>query len=67
MNVINKGDFAITNFQDRTTMSFKIPSKQKMDFVAGLRNSQQSFNRRCQIEMTLVLAEAAKRISIVVP
>lgn len=40
MNVINKGDFAITNFQNKTTMSFRIPSKQKIDFVAGIKISQ---------------------------
>ena len=40
MNVINKGDFAITNFQDKTTMSFRMPSKQKIDFVAGLKTLQ---------------------------
>jgi predicted aspartyl protease len=40
MNVINQGDFAITNFQEKTTMSFRIPSKQKIDFVEGLKTSQ---------------------------
>jgi hypothetical protein len=40
MNIINKGDFAITNFQGKTTMSFRIPSKQKIDFVEGLKTSR---------------------------
>ena len=33
MNFITKGDFAITNFQGNTTMSFRVPSLQKLDFV----------------------------------
>jgi hypothetical protein len=42
MDVITKGDFAITNFQEKTIMSFRIPSKQAIDFVAGLKNNQLS-------------------------
>jgi len=33
MNVITMGDFAITNFQGQTTMTFRVPSIQKIDFV----------------------------------
>ena len=33
MNVINKGDFAISNFQGNTVMSFRVPSMQRIDFV----------------------------------
>ena len=33
MNIITMGDFAITNFQNKTTMSFRIPSLQKIDFL----------------------------------
>ena len=40
MNIINQGDFAITNFQGKTTMSFRIPSKQKIDFVDGIKGSK---------------------------
>ncbi len=32
MNVINRGDFAISNFGGKTTMSFRTPSLQKIDF-----------------------------------
>lgn len=39
MNIINLGDFAITNFQGKTMMSFRIPSLQKIDFVEGSKNS----------------------------
>jgi uncharacterized protein YchJ len=41
MNVITKGDFAITNFQGNTTMTFRVPSLQKLDFVAGMKAGQQ--------------------------
>jgi predicted aspartyl protease len=37
MDVISKGDFAITNFQDKTVMTFRIPSIQKIDFVEGIK------------------------------
>jgi len=34
MDVICKGDFAITNFQGNTTFSFRMPSMYEIDFVA---------------------------------
>lgn len=40
MNIIQKGDFAITNFQGKTTMTFRVPSLQIMDFVNGIKTSQ---------------------------
>lgn len=40
MNVITKGDFAITNFQGQTVMSFRVPSIQKIDFVEGIKNGK---------------------------
>lgn len=33
MGVISKGDFAITNKNEKTTFSFRIPSKEEIDFV----------------------------------
>lgn len=33
MNVITNGDFAVTNFQGDTIMSFRVPSMQKIDFL----------------------------------
>ena len=33
MDVISKGDFAITNKNEKTTFSFRIPSKEEIDFV----------------------------------
>ncbi len=38
MDVISKGDFAITNFQGQTVMTYRVPSIQKMDFVSGIKN-----------------------------
>jgi hypothetical protein len=32
MNIITMGDFAITNYQGNTTMSFRVPSLQTIDF-----------------------------------
>ncbi len=39
MNVINLGDFAITNYSGKTMMSFRIPSVQKIDFVRGINGA----------------------------
>ena len=33
MNIITKGDFAVTNYQGNTTMSFRVPSLGKIDFT----------------------------------
>ncbi len=33
MDVITIGDFSITNFEDKTTMSFRLPSCGEVDFV----------------------------------
>lgn len=37
MDVITKGDFAVSNFQNQTTLTFRFPSHQHMDFVAEAR------------------------------
>lgn len=37
MDVISKGDFAVTNFRDTTAMSFRIPSLQTIDFIEGIK------------------------------
>ena len=36
MDIITKGDFSITNFQGKTVMSFRVPSLEKIDYVAQL-------------------------------
>lgn len=38
MDIISKGDFAITNFQGKTVMTYRVPSIQRMDFVAGIKS-----------------------------
>ena len=42
MDVISRGDFAISNFNGDTVMSFRIPSVQKIDFVE-LQNAKKPF------------------------
>jgi len=46
MNVVNKGDFAITNYHGKTTMSFRVPSVQKIDFVTSMRETKQVVNTK---------------------
>ncbi len=40
MDIITKGDFAITNFNGSTIMSFRVPSIQHIDFVDGIFHSK---------------------------
>ena len=37
MDIISKGDFAVSNYNGKTVFSFRIPSKSTLDFVAGIR------------------------------
>ncbi len=39
MDIISKGDFAITNYQGKTIMSFRVPSFQVIDFVKGTKQN----------------------------
>jgi hypothetical protein len=41
MNIITMGDFVVTNYQENTVMTFRVPSLQKIDFVAGIKTGQQ--------------------------
>jgi hypothetical protein len=41
MNIITRGDFAVTNYLGNTTMSFRVPSLQKIDFVTDINKKQQ--------------------------
>jgi predicted aspartyl protease len=34
MNIINAGDFAVSNFQGKTVFTFRFPSVERIDFVA---------------------------------
>ena len=45
MNVISKGDFVISNFEGRTSMTFRVPSLQRIDYVAEISE----FNRIVKI------------------
>lgn len=38
MNVINMGDFSISNYSGRTVMSFREPSQRVIDYVEGIRS-----------------------------
>lgn len=40
MDIISRGDFAVTNFGGKTTFSFRVPSTQKIDFVDEFKNSK---------------------------
>jgi predicted aspartyl protease len=40
MNIISMGDFAITNFDGSTIMTFRVPSQQRIDFVRGIKESK---------------------------
>jgi len=48
MDIISLGDFAVTNANDKTTFSFRIPSVQEIDFIpdAQENNVMESGNRR---------------------
>lgn len=43
MDIINRGDFAITHRDGKTTFSFRIPSTGHIDFVEEHKNQQQVF------------------------
>lgn len=39
MDIINQGDFVVSNYQGKTVFSFRMPSESVMDFVAGIKAS----------------------------
>lgn len=41
MNIITKGDFAVTNYNGNTVMTFRVPSMQVIDFVEGMKQGHQ--------------------------
>jgi len=47
MDIIGLGDFAVTNTNDKTTFSFRIPSVQEIDFIPDTQehNIMESGNR----------------------
>ena len=46
MDIINLGDFAVTNFKGRTCMSFQCPSARRIDFVKEIRSVNAPKKRR---------------------
>jgi len=42
MDIISKGDFAVTNYDKKTVFSFRMPSSKKIDFVAEIKTPAQS-------------------------
>lgn len=47
MDIISSGDFSITNFNMKTTFSFRIPSISTVDFVKEHHNAKFSRNKPC--------------------
>lgn len=43
MNIINRGDFAVTNLDGVTKFSFRIPSAESIDFVADSKKQPPQF------------------------
>lgn len=39
MDVINKGDFAVSNYDNKTVFTFRIPSERKTDYVTEIKIS----------------------------
>lgn len=56
MDIISRGDFAVTNFGGETTFSFRVPSTQRIDFVDETKpkpiHSEKKIgrNERCHCE-----------------
>lgn len=46
MDIITLGDFTITNFNHKTTFSFRYPSKQEIDFVKEIKASSKSQKKK---------------------
>lgn len=39
MDIITKGDFAVSNYNGKTVFSFRMPSESRLDFVSGIKMS----------------------------
>lgn len=46
MDIINKGDFAVSNYNGKTVFSFRMPSESTLDFVKGIRMSNLMLAKR---------------------
>jgi len=62
MDIITLGDLSITNFQGKTTFSFVIPSKRKIDYVEEINteNQQNSVFRRIEEQRRRRLLNASR-------
>jgi len=43
MDIITMGDFAVTNFQRKTSFTFRVPSVGRLDFVREIEDERQQF------------------------
>jgi hypothetical protein len=50
MDIISQGDFVVTNYQKKTTLTFRMPSCGEYDFVKDINDSQLSRAERRRIE-----------------
>ncbi len=48
MNIITMGDFCITNYQGKTSMSFRVPSVEKVDYVEEI----EEYNRYLKLHIS---------------
>jgi hypothetical protein len=48
MDIINLGDFAVTNFEKKTCVSFRLPSVQQIDFVQEVKSHTPHLAQRIQ-------------------
>lgn len=46
MDVINRGDFSISNFQGNTVMSYRTPSILRTDFVEEIKSTQPTIKKK---------------------
>ena len=46
MDIIGRGDFAVTNHQGKTCMSFQVPSSRRIDFVRELELEKKAREKR---------------------
>lgn len=49
MDIINMGDFAVTNKNGNTVMSFRMPSEQTIDFTAGTNSTKMLVHHDLQL------------------
>ena len=60
MDIISAGDFAVTNKNNKTTLSFRIPASEEIDFVPNAKehNVMETGNRQQRREFARAKAKA---------